>query len=84
MFEKISSFAEEHVLNIEFELDCIGALKIIMTRDNYEIFKRISGSELRWLWDCDEAILIDLEIMLKEIDKNYDKPVLAPKKRKED
>lgn len=75
IFELISNFAKDHIVEIKFEFDCIGRLTITMIRDEYRIHKQLSRSELHWLEDCDDTILIQLYIMLEEINENYDKPI---------
>lgn len=73
VFELISNFAKAHIVKIEFTFDCVGHLIIDMTRDTYSIRRTFSNAELHWFEDCDDVICRDLNNMLVEINKNYDK-----------
>jgi hypothetical protein len=73
IFELISNFARVHNVEIEFKFDCIGRLTITMIRDEYEIHRQMSRSELYWVEDCNIAILTQLYSMLQDINEN--KPI---------
>lgn len=75
IFETISNFAKEHIVEIEFKFDCSGNLFVRMTRDEYSLRSIISNSELNWFEDCDDVVLQKLDFLLVKINKKYDKPI---------
>lgn len=72
---EINKFARKHLVSIEIEFDMLSIL-VLMRRDEYRISRRISMDELESAKDGVDVLMLSLNQMVDEIDKNFDEDFL--------